>query len=943
MEYDIEEILYTFEDDYNPSSMVPGPRNMYNQGQLVQPNADGSRPGYSGDNVRKLRSGVEVSNKKTKVFKYPRKNFLGKTNYYKTPQITRTNIEGIPNDVGTKLARLQDGKQYQVSTKGKNYLFKTEKQAVDFYNKNVKKGSGAQIKDVWNKQSKKLQEFFKDPKIYKRYYDGPLNASSIENIWLNLSAAQKRQAKQLLETKDKNIKEAAKLTKQGYMRITDLADDLGRTTSLELIQSMKNSKKFNKLFPNYLEGLITASDNTKWIKTTPSTLTKLKQWANDPQSKGLADSTIKNIQTAYKDNKLMNYWKNWKPGTPIDQELIDSVHGKKGSAYTMMQLGRTLQGKEPIEGVRINKALGDKIIDAVRYKAKEFGEWHTAAYRYAKQDMDTFLPPGKSGTTFTDYYNLLTKSLKEVGLAEQGFQIDEINALRSSVRGGTQPYSVFSQVLEGKYNMGVKKRFDAENAKNQVKLNKALAMGDNETITVSKKKMNKKEYIDYVMKLQNDQIDNFFEKAPELKGKVNLVKFDLRDPRTVYGSRFDTFDKGVQNAILKNFKEIGYTVDVGKKALTQKELLKKLEARGCGGKAAGGRILFSEGSPDGKITTCAKKGVQGFIDDLKKGNYSKATKDILKGGGQFIKGALNPMELLKLRNLIGPTAMGFMAAWEGGVITDDVFRQGTPLNESLANNWLTKAFLPYTKQYAQAKNLLETGKVPSNMKKYVQDVVTFNDMLMDMKGIEGRKDSRLIDDTGYGMIDGTSMYTKKQEQKEDEALMKKAKTLTENVFTPGTAKALEMKSLQDEMEATRMAKPKSVNILGKDFQYSDGFSPMFGFDELKDVRTKAFTGIDDYMPDETPQDLRPITYKDYEKTELPAAERQYYENKYNIKPRSSLSEYYFPGSKVNVLEELTSKYNMREASKYPGFFSADSEKFSEGGITTLRSKYEYKK
>ncbi len=145
---DIEEILYTFEDDYNPSSMVPGPRNM-NQGgrarfesgeivqpsasmmvdtttsdtvakglakkllnyqeaskgvdnqtkqylmnlfqkdlentgytveevmrympqnmseggQLVQPNADGSRPGYSGDNVRKLRSGVEVSNKKTR-------------------------------------------------------------------------------------------------------------------------------------------------------------------------------------------------------------------------------------------------------------------------------------------------------------------------------------------------------------------------------------------------------------------------------------------------------------------------------------------------------------------------------------------------------------------------------------------------------------------------------------------------------------------------------------------------------------------------------------------------------------------------------------------------------------------------------------------------------------------------------------------------------------
>ena len=267
----------------------------------------------------------------------------------------------------------------------------------------------------------------------------------------------------------------------------------------------------------------------------------------------------------------MNYWKTWKPGTPIDQELVDSIHGKKGSAYTMMQLGRTLQGKEPIDGVRVNKALGDKIIDAVRYKAKEFGDWHTAAYRYAKQDMDTFLPPGKSGTTFGDYQKLISKALKDVGL--EGFEVDEINALRSGVSGGTQPYSVFSQVLEGKYNRGVKRRFDGENAKNQMKLNKALAMGDNETIKVSKKVLNKEQYIDYVIKLQNDQVDNFFTRVPELKNKISLPKFDLRDPKTVYGSRFDTFDKGVQNAILKNFKEVGFTVDVGKKALTQKELL----------------------------------------------------------------------------------------------------------------------------------------------------------------------------------------------------------------------------------------------------------------------------------------------------------------------------------------------------------------------------------
>ena len=186
--------------------------------------------------------------------------------------MARRNIPGIPVNVGTELARPQDGKKFQISTKAENYLFKTEKQARDFYNKNVKKGSGAQIKNLWSEQSKELQEFFKDPKIYKRYYKGPLNASSIEKIWLSISSAQKRQVQQLFDTQAKNIKEAADLTKKGYIRVTDLADKLGRTSSLELVQSMKNSEKFKKLFPNYLDGMITASNNTKWIKTTPSTL-----------------------------------------------------------------------------------------------------------------------------------------------------------------------------------------------------------------------------------------------------------------------------------------------------------------------------------------------------------------------------------------------------------------------------------------------------------------------------------------------------------------------------------------------------------------------------------------------------------------------------------------------------------------------------------------------
>jgi len=360
-----------------------------------------------------------------------------------------------------------------------------------------------------------------------------------------------------------------------------------------------------------------------------------------------------------------------------------------------------------------------------------------------------------------------------------------------------------------------------------------------------------------------------------------------------------------------------------------KKLAAALEKAGCG-QAAGGRILFSEGTPGASLTKCGKKGVARFIDDLKSGNYSKATKDILKGGGQFIKGVLNPMELLKLRNLIGPTAMGFMAAFEGGVITDDVIRQGTPLNESLANNWLTKSFLPYTQEYAKAKNLLETGKVPSNMKKYVQDVVTFNESLKDMQGIQGNVDSRLVDDS-FGMIDGSSMYSKEKEDKDVNNLIKKMSTISEDVVTPGTAKALEMKALQDESEATRMAKKE--------------FSPFFGFSKLKDVRTKAPTGILDYMdvPDPKEADLRQPTYQDaeYKDTKLPLGLEQAYMNKFNIKPRDNLSNYFFKDSEKNVLEELTDEYNafkrQEEASKYPGYFGTQ-DKFMEGGIASLNVK-----
>ena len=47
----IEQLLNDFEDDFGPSATVQESRPMFANGQLVQPNNDGSRPGYAGDPV----------------------------------------------------------------------------------------------------------------------------------------------------------------------------------------------------------------------------------------------------------------------------------------------------------------------------------------------------------------------------------------------------------------------------------------------------------------------------------------------------------------------------------------------------------------------------------------------------------------------------------------------------------------------------------------------------------------------------------------------------------------------------------------------------------------------------------------------------------------------------------------------------------------------------
>ena len=227
-------------------------------------------------------------------------------------------------------------------------------------------------------------------------------------------------------------------------------------------------------------------------------------------------------------------------------------------------------------------------------------------------------------------------------------------------------------------------------------------------------------------------------------------------------------------------------------------LLKKLCPKG---QASGGRIGYQTA---GAVTGTLECGINQFNKNLKTGNANSALmRRILANGGNILKGAaktLNPAELLRLRNLIGPQALGFFAAYEAGDITDDILRKNIPVNEALSKNWLTKTFLPYREQGARAKNLLQSGKLTTDaQKKYALDLMKLDQAIIKQEQLEQMK---LDQGLGYGKDE--SGITNEMIDAAEKDLERRFNAIGDSVFTEGSAIGQEYQALEDEMIASRL-------------------------------------------------------------------------------------------------------------------------------------------
>ena len=375
-------------------------------------------------------------------------------------------------------------------------------------------------------------------------------------------------------------------------------------------------------------------------------------------------------------------------------------------------------------------------------------------------------------------------------------------------------------------------------------------------------------------------------------------------------------------------------------------------------KAMGGRIGLKTAGD-----VCMTGGRQTIAEFLKNGfknangEQKEIFKKILSLGGGAIKGVgsmLDPRELFKIKNLVGPAAWAAMGAFETGAITYDVVNNNIPLNEVLGSNWITKFATPYTLKEAQIKNLEDSGaSLSPAAKEYMAQTKLMAQFERELKALEGMKMGVFGTETPKELI--------QDQEKKLENIVKDVVKLQASPVAGGAGQLDFDKAFSEMAEKRGAGYYDPENDDANEYGYVDVGDSIFGFkkgtpltykykkDRGKDQGrnlSETEREAEKLFPFETGTlraDYTPFNYKSFNYTpqELPADMVKQYEKDYKLPPRTSLNQFNFKGSDNNVLQDLTNEYNMtqraKQASKYPGYGGTQSP-YSEGGIASLNVK-----
>ena len=321
--------------------------------------------------------------------------------------------------------------------------------------------------------------------------------------------------------------------------------------------------------------------------------------------------------------------------------------------------------------------------------------------------------------------------------------------------------------------------------------------------------------------------------------------------------------------------------------------------------ANGGRIGLKT---VGSSAFCKTKARNYMSEELTKGIGTQQNaktsliKRILAGSANFLKQNLSPKELFKMENLIGKPALYGAAAFETGLVADDVLRKGKPLNVAAAES-LFGSVLNLDADAARAKNLLESNtQLSPAAKEYAQNILDYDKY-------------RKLDLSFPSSLVAKSMPGSEKYFKMREDLKKKIES------TPDTG-AFDYQSALDESEGAFKAKPKKLFGLEIDSPDAPEVTPLTNkFAQPPGRRVGPMTAKQDIKIDLTPltyQNFKPDygftkeQFEDYMRKEGALADDQVYQDDF-------------------YRREVEKPIEFEQLMKLPSFRGA-SEKFAGGGI-----------
>ena len=816
---DIEAILEMYEDDYNPSSKVPGPRNMYNQGQLVQPNADGSRPGYNGEDSHNIERDKKRKEAKAKGLVYDPKTKKFRKSKKQPPKY------GIGTyETGTKFFK-RSPEYYREYYKANKVFSEAHKKRLEQNNK---------LKNFIGKKKKikasVLRDFVLDDVGYERY-----NASQIRKKFPNLTIVQDFSTggdfKPLTKQQKTFIKENFNLP-EGEKEWNFQKHKYGISSSEHNILS---NQIINKLKKRKYKVAGNFSTPEGWMMNAMYRL-----YAKE------LEADVKNLTYEPKFNK-----------------------------------------KGIIVGFTDNTAAGDgKTYYATEKAANDFGDGTEWKGHGNFDKVSKFIEIADGVKAKPD--EVLQKLLDEKGinkLISKGKRALSLNDVLSHQRyystlAETSPKQLISRqiVLHHKKRIGSKD------------LAKAAATQDLQLLTGA-------------VNAEVTKLENIVKGSSKEPGRklTSAEKLKLKN----YGAKITDFTGKVVGG--------GYTdptkqfAAIEKKALEYakgdqfnvKTVASYLERLGCG-KAAGGRILFAEGVPS--LTKCAKKGVTKLENGLKSG-FKNADDAVLARGilksGRFLKDAVS------LRGLFGPAALGFTALAEAGFVSYDMLSSGKSFREAVGDsifNYVVKGTdheIDSEEEFIKRLKNIKTG--PSGLRDFSDEEIGkmqyFKETLKDM-------------DRGFDLYNKLGVIQKNRD---------------------------------------------AMSMIPEDAFSESAFQ--LDFDKQEDA---ARADIQDYNRTGTPRRVTNYLLSDKATAGADAAKKAALLVKQDQLQDAGTGKWYQAGrgddrrrrEAIDTKFQLEQMYNPTELDEFGEYFISKPKSeqsymmglgYSEGGITGLRSKYEYKK